>query len=397
MIQKNFDAITKADIDSLIANEVNESKTIEYKQTLPGKSDGNKKEFLADVSSFANASGGNIIYGIKEDKGKAKSICPIAGVSEEEAKLRLEDMILEGINPRIRIQIKEITGWGGDGNGFVILLRISKSFASPHMVTYKKHSRFYSRNSAGKYQLDVGEIRGAFLATESQADRIKRFRQDRLGQIVADEAPVVLSTPHRLILHMVPVSSFLNNERLDLSDTRNLMTRFEPIGGSGWNCRHNLDGLLICEGEKGRGHNGYCQLFFNGAIEAVSADILREEGGKHVCGGTGFIASIAYEKELIEAVQSYLKGYKQLDLIPPVVISLALIGCKGSYMYIHPRYGPLEQPLIDRDTVILPDVEIDDFDIDVPKVMKPIFDAVWNACGLPHSYNYDENGNWKRR
>ena len=29
--------------------------------------------------------------------------------------------------------------------------------------------------------------------------------------------------------------------------------------------------------------------------------------------------------------------------------------------------------------------------------MHPIFDAVWQACGLPRSYNYDEQGNWTRR
>ncbi len=34
MIQKHFDTIGRADIDVLIANRVNESKTLEYKQTL---------------------------------------------------------------------------------------------------------------------------------------------------------------------------------------------------------------------------------------------------------------------------------------------------------------------------------------------------------------------------
>ena len=36
MIQKSFDAIDKSDIDVLITNGVNESKTLEYKQELPG-------------------------------------------------------------------------------------------------------------------------------------------------------------------------------------------------------------------------------------------------------------------------------------------------------------------------------------------------------------------------
>lgn len=53
MIQKQFELIDKGDIDALIANGIGESRTLEYKQELPGPADENKKEFLADVSSFA--------------------------------------------------------------------------------------------------------------------------------------------------------------------------------------------------------------------------------------------------------------------------------------------------------------------------------------------------------
>jgi hypothetical protein len=43
----------------LVDNQVSEHKTIEYKEALLGNADGDKKEFLADVSSFANESGGD--------------------------------------------------------------------------------------------------------------------------------------------------------------------------------------------------------------------------------------------------------------------------------------------------------------------------------------------------
>ncbi len=61
MINKSFDLIEKADIEALVANEVREGRTLDYKENLPGNSDGDKTEFLADVSSFANASGGYIL------------------------------------------------------------------------------------------------------------------------------------------------------------------------------------------------------------------------------------------------------------------------------------------------------------------------------------------------
>ncbi|GAJ18756.1 unnamed protein product, partial [marine sediment metagenome] len=68
MIAKNVNEITKDDLQALIDNSVLEGKTIEYKQSLPGNSDSDKKEFLADICSFSNTSGGDLIYGITEDR-----------------------------------------------------------------------------------------------------------------------------------------------------------------------------------------------------------------------------------------------------------------------------------------------------------------------------------------
>jgi len=149
VIQKSFDAVDKADVDALIANAVSESKTLEYKQRLPGHSNDDKKEFLHDVSSFGNASGGDILYGVKaaaEKNGKKtgapERVVPITEETADEAKLRLENMIRDCIKPRLPVQIKEITGWDDTSDGFVILVRIPKSFTSPHMMIFKGASRF---------------------------------------------------------------------------------------------------------------------------------------------------------------------------------------------------------------------------------------------------------------
>ena len=71
MIFKPLDQLIKEDIENLVVNEVPEGKSIEYKEQLPGGTDSDKKEFLADVSSFANAGGGHILYGIKEKRNAA--------------------------------------------------------------------------------------------------------------------------------------------------------------------------------------------------------------------------------------------------------------------------------------------------------------------------------------
>ena len=83
MIPKRFEDITKADIDALVANAVAEGRTIEYKRELPGNSDEDKREFLADVSSFANGAGGDIIYGVEEDKGVPTAASGLPSIDPE--------------------------------------------------------------------------------------------------------------------------------------------------------------------------------------------------------------------------------------------------------------------------------------------------------------------------
>lgn len=73
MIPKDIKQIIQSDIQELIDNSVPEGKTIEYKRELPKKSDKAKKEFLADVSSFANSSGGDLILGIEENPATKKA------------------------------------------------------------------------------------------------------------------------------------------------------------------------------------------------------------------------------------------------------------------------------------------------------------------------------------
>jgi len=392
MIQKPFDEITRADIDALIDNGDSEIKTLEYKRELPGNTSSGKKEFLADVSSFANASGGDVIYGIeaevdKEGKttGAPKKVLPLQGTTPDQAILRLEHMVLNGIRPRFNVRIKKIDGYGEDGTGFVILIRIPNSFASPHMVAFDKSSRFYSRNSAGRVQLDVDEIRNAFLATESQEERIRGFIQDRISKIIVGETPVTIPDEGRLVLHLIPMRTFLNNQRLNLSA---LDAVFSPIGGASNSSTFNLDGFLRVDCNLDSSL-GYCQLFFNGGIEAVQANIIRGEGEQRL------IASVSYENDVIKAVKSYLQGYRRIEVDTPIVASLALLDCQDAVLSVRSylfRSG--HRPRL-RNVMIFPNVIIDDFDADLTMVLKPIFDSVWNAFGYPRSMNYDDNGMWK--
>jgi predicted HTH transcriptional regulator len=74
MLQKPLKAIAVDDVLRLVLDGVPEARTLEYKRALPGGSDADRREFLADVASLANAAGGDLIFGVeggRDERGKS--------------------------------------------------------------------------------------------------------------------------------------------------------------------------------------------------------------------------------------------------------------------------------------------------------------------------------------
>jgi hypothetical protein len=383
---KPIESIQESDLQALVDNNVVEWKTIEYKENLPGGSDAQRVEFLSDVSSFANASGGHLIYGIRGRAGVPTDLCGLSISDLDAAILRLESMIRDGIRHRIPgIACQPVALQNGT---MAIVLRIPRSWALPHMVTFKGHDRFYSRGSNGKYRLDVDELRTAFVLSGATTERIRNFRTERLSNIVADETPVMLSKGVRVILHIIPIGAVDLVRRFDMSSLD--LGRLRPLYGAISRHRHNLDGYLTYDGERGAARS-YLQVFRNGIIEAVSASLIGSGGEER------WIPSITYETEILQALPRFLSVQQQLGVEPPLFIMLSLLGVAGYVMATETAFWQIEAQPIDRDTLLMPEVMVERFDVDPAEAMKPIFDTIWNACGWPRSMNYNEEGRWAPR
>ena len=391
MITKNVNEITEGDLQELIDNSVSEKKTLEYKQSLPGNLDADRKEFLADVSSFSNASGGDLIYGITEDrdKGIPKKLEGVTVKNADQVITRLENMIRDGIKPRISgIVIRPIKVLKSK---IALLIRIPKSWNSPHRVTFKGHDKFYTRSTNGKYPMDVTELKIAFNLSETITERIRRFREDRISKIFANETPVPFYDNAKIVLHLIPITSFNPAQRYELNQITSYPEKLKPMVQFGFYSRHNLDGFLTYSRDKEGKSYSYVQLFNNEIIEAVEGKYLnpRENEGNLLS-----IRGTAYELKLIESSFIYLSALKELNVELPIFIFLTFVGVKGYFMSV--GQGMFEERgeyEIDRDILLLPEVIIiENYDTALEDVLKPCFDAMWNACGFPRSPNYDDDG-----
>jgi hypothetical protein len=238
--------------------------------------------------------------------------------------------------------------------------------------------------------MDVGELRAAFAASEAVGERLQRFRSERVARIIAGETPVLMPQSAKATLHLMPFSAARPGTLLDVRALRDNVPRMQPIGINGCGYRFNFDGVVTSSSGRDKDLcKSYCQLFRTGMVEATWAGLVKEWGGGRS------IASEAFERDLIDAVRNYLGGLRNLGVPVPVSISLTFTGVQGSYLYVGPGMTAGRDVEIDRDVLFLPDVLGEQYEQDAARLMRPIFDAVWNAAGYEGSLNYDSDGKWK--
>lgn len=172
---RDLDKVDEEFLLDLVKDGATEDRHIDFKEKLELSTDAQKKEFLADVTSFANAAGGALIYGMKEEDKVAVELCGIELDQPDKEEARLNSIIISGTDPRVpgfRVRVVSLTS-----SHYAIAIGIPSSWMGPHMVAFKSrlNTRFYSRTSNGKYALDVTELRNAFLLTESRGGASSDF------------------------------------------------------------------------------------------------------------------------------------------------------------------------------------------------------------------------------
>lgn len=394
---KPFTELDESDLQALVADRRPESRSLDYKRDLNFTKDDERRELARDLSSFANASGGDLIYGVEEAKdlsgkplGYPSSLVGVAG-NFDDIKLRIENIARDLIDPRIQgLRVHKVEGCFP--NGPIIIVRVPRSWIGPHMLSFQKQTHFFSRNSAGRHPLDVREIRAAFLAGTEQATKIQHFRDRRLGAIVAAETPVPLYLEEavRTVLHVVPVGD-REGAPIDLVRLYE-SSLLRPQQANSWSRRFNLDGVVAYVGKDSEspGHS-YAQGFRDGSFEAVVAGFSNSRAAKPF-----ELFPVGLETDVVEALASFLVIYREYHVDGPFAVMLSVYGARGASLSTgSPRWGHHQKPhMIDRDLLALPEVVAETAAVDPRLLLRPAFDALWQSGGYPRSPSYDDSRNW---
>lgn len=158
---RNLDSFSLEDLQTLVRNRVPEGPNLEYKETAYSGRPQDIREMLRDVTALANAEGGYLIMGIREDAyGRAETLTPI-----EDAHTRakaIQHACLDGIQERIQgIQVKVIETAPDQG---IIVIHVPLSEQRPHMMVRDHSTDFFRRYNTDKRPMNIGEIREMVLA-----------------------------------------------------------------------------------------------------------------------------------------------------------------------------------------------------------------------------------------
>ncbi len=148
--------IDEAALQSLIRARVTESRSIDYKRETYGNAREDYAEFLADISSFANTAGGDIVIGMTATDGIPTATTPFQGSPDAEI-LRLDEVARGGLQPRLP-SITFIPS-------LCKLAATSSSFASPQLQSTS------SSNPAGQHSLLGTLIRRKIRAERGRVAR----------------------------------------------------------------------------------------------------------------------------------------------------------------------------------------------------------------------------------
>ena len=387
LLGKNFDDIDGETIRSLIESGATESVHLEFKMKSYGNADNDKKEFLKDVSSFANCLGGHLVIGVDEEGGVACDLRPLTGFDVDEELQRLEAITRTGIEPSIvGLRMKRIPVTDGD----VIIVHVPRSHNPPHRVIFRNSNRYRSRGSAGVYELPMEELRRLFGERRTLEEQARAFLEERFLRIQAGDAAMPIPVEKGVtVIHLVPLPDLGARRRIDLAAMLQHRSKFAPMYSWGMSDRVNLDGLNVYSSD-GADCCSYTQIFRNGSLEAASTGLIVEQDGKRP------ILSEDLPREVIKSVPAYINGLRALDVSPPILMKIVFSGMNGVALEGHGNRS-LQPRLYERETLHLPHAILSEYrdNGNYQSFIAEQMDFLWNAYGLERCSLFDGNGNWK--
>jgi len=322
---KEFKDWVEEDLQEIIENDAyRENDFIDYKETFAVLECSDKEtkrrkqnEFRHDICSFANADGGYLILGLKEEAGVPSEIngITVGNTDKFELDRRNEMSGILPVVPNVEFSYIKLS----DGN-YVIVVKISRGVHKPYL--YKENEgdyKFFVRRGNRKQAMSYMEIRDNFLHSNLLSEEVKSFRKERLVSYI-EENP---DTPFAIV-QVIP-ENFLNDTAITIlyNDYKDKNINFHDLfnGLCYGHIVPNVDG--ICFPNYHTDYGVFLQLFNNGITELFYKMDIRERQGEKWLWTPGIL------KKMSDLVEDTKELYALQERHAAAYVCVTISGCKG--------------------------------------------------------------------
>lgn len=216
------------------------------------------------------------------------------------------------------------------------------------------------------------------------------FRSDRVKELQNNRTPVKFLIGAKIVLHLMADTRSTIDPNYNIEIIERNPNYLLPIKPLGIETSHTFDGFLTYSTDLEGSAKSYAHLYRKGVIEAVEGSLVKTIVTKKE------IPSVAFEEEILKAIPYYFEVFRRIGVESPISIYLSMINIKDYTMSLNQDILGVQPIQCQEEVLKFSDIFIENFNnVDnVPRMMQPVFDEVWNAFGMFKSFNYDEDGNW---
>jgi hypothetical protein len=295
-----LERLAHVQVADLVTNAVAEAYDLDFKATLYGKSDKERRDLAGDVAALANTAGGVIVLGIAEDNQARAAAAPGVVLSDAEVG-RVRQVVASQVSPLPALDVLQVEDAQHPGHGFM-LLAVPRSPMGPHAVLVNESLRFPKRNGTMTTYLSEPEVadayRARFVGIQSRFDDLARYERELLDRLNASEQTYAVVT-------LVPDlgGSFAIDMRA-LREFRQAVIDHEPLilhRGLSWHRVSVGRRRLVADGTLNGGRSKWlaCELQESGAGSFAGAVADRRRGNA--------TASHADDEDVVNVVWSGLR------------------------------------------------------------------------------------------
>ena len=375
------------DPEVLCSDGATESQRLEFKRSLPGRSDRDRHEFLKDVCAFANTEGGVIYFGIDEKDGAAESLSPTTDEPFEAASRRLAQILDSGVEPRLAsVRFKQFSKAGGH----VLALEVSRSFNGPHRLLHNNHSKFVLRNNTHVVEHTFDQLRSAFDQRGSLVSQARTVWEEGWRKAASRQTWRPIVPGPIAMAQITPLASIRAPQPVDIQKIYADYARFMLSDWGGASRAFNLDGVVVHRGDDRTEISQLVQVHRSGVMQAYRSAAAHFD--------EKIIPSQSIAEFFREVIPTFAKAAIDYGVGGPFVLNCALLDTTDYRFAIDDRYFFLSPSYSDRANLILPEVIFDDPEqAKSEPFIRSVLDILWQGFGLPTCTYYNSEGQWIAR